>query len=386
MNVDFRTAIFAQNNNPITMTSAKASSQKAKDESCEHIVRNNFHTGIAIGALTATTVLITLGVLARKGKFGKSLQSYLGGAKQEAKNPQTITQKTAEVNSNLAGESHFASTANNKPSDVLSTPKPDVKQPELVDKIEPQRQTYSTKLPETIKEYTSKDLDIYGFACGKTFSTKGKTVPSKEMLNRVQNKELTVLYDETNTSTEIILPVANEFFAVKINGIVSKEKAKDIFRTINVNGISDPQQFPQIITAVLNGKLNTKYSAKNIGMYYDFHDKGAWKFDGGGGKGATDGRIMLRRQNPQWKGYSIAYYAPKISRTTTEIGVALPSSGMERALSNHYSIFLDGLIPVGTVNRLIKHLETNVIKNPKDVQYEELAKIQAETIRFLNQN
>ena len=380
MSVDFKTDFSLKNIIPQPANKQTTPEKESQPEDKTSSVKSNTAKDFALGAITASTALVTLGVLARKGKFGKSLQKYLGGAEKEVKNikPKSPTQTppTKQNPETVKPASQTAKPENNQ----LKTEEP--KAPKTEEPV----QTYTTKLAETIKEYKYEDIDIFGISAGKRFHTAGKTMPQKEMLNKVKNKELTVLYDDKQEITEIILPIGQEFWGVKINGIVSQAKAKDIFRTINANGISDPKQFPAIIKDVLNGKLDTKYSLKNIGMYYDFHDGGAWKFEGGGGKWCADGRIMLRKQNPQWKGYSIAYYAPNGNRSTTEIGVALPSVGMERALSNHYSIFLDGLIPVGTVNRLIKHLETNIIKNPKDVQYEELAKIQEETLKFLNVN
>ena len=165
------------------------------------------------------------------------------------------------------------------------------------------------------------------------------------------------------------------------------ERVKDIFRTLNANGIADPDKFTPVITGVLNGKYNTQYSIKNIGIYFDFHDRGAYQFRGGGEKWCTDGRILLRKmlRGKKWEGYAISYNTPKDGRSTTEIAVALPWNSGERPLSNHYAIFLDGLIPPGTCHRLVKYLET-VVQNPKDIQYEELAKIQEETLKFLNVN
>ena len=439
MSVDFNKD-FSLTTKPYSMavTPVREPVNKDKSETNDNSSYSKLHTArdITIGAVGASLVLVTLGVMARKGVFGKNLQKYLGGLEKDALKGKThdMKQKSENVSfeENMSGKksesispeekvlgkksesaqlgegvqktnisteeseslskntdiSEKQSAAESSQNTSLNSASETSKEPQSTKKPVEQKptQSYTTTLAQTLKEYKEDDIDIYGIAVGKTFNTRGKTIPSKDMLSKVRNNELTTLYDDKNGITEIILPIGSDFWAVKINGIVSKERAKDIFRTINANGISDPRQFHSIITDVLNGKLNTKYSLKNIGMFYDFHDNGAWKFDGGGGKWCTDGRMMLRENNPQWKGFSIAYYAPPGHRTTTEIGVALPSTGNERSLSNHYSIFLDGVIPSGTVGRLIRHLETDIIKNPKDPKYEELSKIQDAVIKFLNQN
>ena len=329
---------------------------------------------------------------------GKNIQKYLGGLKEECTknlsknhdvnpNPKNIPEtKSKDLEQPVNGN-------NAQPAKTEQVKEPTVNNNETVAqtgeqpvKVEQPIQTYTTKLADTVKTYTPEDLDIYGFMYGKPVFVSGKTQPVLDLLKKVRNRELTVLYDETNKTTEIILPFGRDFFGVKINGIVSQDRAKDIFRTINANGILDPKKFPQIITDVLNGKLNTKYSLKNIGISYDFHDKGHSEFRGGGGIYAPDGRILLRDYIKKWEGYIIGYYAPTNRMTKTEIAVALPSFGRERACSNNYDIVVNGLIPSGTVNRLMQHLEKDIIKNPKDPKYEELAKIQEATLKFLNEN
>ena len=359
-------------------TTEKISTPEPSLQYKNHTVRD-----ISIGAVGAATVLISLGVLARKGKLGQKAQRFISGANPEGKpstfHPELSSPKAPEpsIVNPQANPKTMQQTVNTKPS------KPQAKsQPKPSASVE----TYSTKLPETIKKYTANDIDICGQLGKLNFRTSTNRKANPDILQKVQGRDITTIYNEAEKSTNIIVPLGNDFYSIKINGIVAVEKARSIIRTINANGISDVNQFPEIVLNVLNGKMNTPYSIKNIGMYYDFHDQGAYEYKGGGGKWATDGRILLRDALQKWEGYAISYNKPQKSRTTTQIAVALPTNPGERACSNHYAIFLDGLIPPGLCARLIKHLETNVIKNPKDVLKSELPKIQAETIAFLNRN
>lgn len=350
------------------------------------VVQNQNHTirDMSIGAVGAATVLISLGVLARNGKLGQRLQRIISGVKKETQKVAGYTELPNKPNINPA-DTHITQT--NSQVKPKTTPQAVPAKPKKTPNPPASVETYTTKLPETIKEYTLKDIDICGNLGKNNFYTTAERKATSNILQKVQNRELTTIYNETEKSTNIIVPLGKNFYSIKINGIVSEEKAKTIVRTINANGLSDPNKFPTVIRDVLNGKSHTPYSIKNIGMYYDFHDSGAELFEGGGGKWATDGRILLRDVlKEKWEGHAISYSTPPGKRTTTQIAVALPANEGERWGSNHYAIFLDGLIPPGTCKKLVDFLQTKVVRNPKDVQFEELAKIQQATIDFLNRN
>lgn len=398
MGIQFNTSFSLKNSNTINKQAQTTPENFPEKKSA--VENNNNHTlrNISLGAVGAATVLISLGVLARNGKLGQRAQKLICGTKTEVKTPTPHSEPHTTQSPTLskAPEAEPIKTPQIETPTTQSVPPPKapattetVKQPQS--KMEPKPpasvETYSTKLAETVKEYTANDIDLCGQLGKSNFWTNANRKASADILNKVQNQELTTLYNEAEQTTNIIVPLGKDFYSLKINGIVSEDKAKAIVRTINANGLSDVNQFSKIVLNVLNGKMNTPYSIKNIGMHYDFHDKGAWEYRGGGGKWSTDGRMLLRNAlKNKWEGYAISYSNPQNSRTTTQIAVALPSVGMERAQSNHYAIFLDGLIPPGTCKKLVDFLQTKVVKNPKDVQYEELAKIQQAAIDFLNKN
>ena len=322
----------------------------------------------AIIGIAAATILITLGVLGKKYNIiGKSKKAKLS--------------KPNDINS----ETRIPTEV--KPEKAVSKNEPKTPVPDNETNM-CNAGKYSTKLPATVKEYHSEDINVYGILGGKPFGN-GEIKSSQEVFEKVLNKDLTVIYYDKQEVTEILLPAGTDMIGVKINGIISQEQAKNIIRTINANSISKPEEINKIATDVLNGKLNTQYTIKNIGISYDFHDTGDWVYHGGGGKAANDARTLLRDvlKNRKWEGTVISRsISPNNGKTTTQIAVALPTNGGERPLSNNYSIYLDGLIPLGTCEKLIRYLENTVIANPKDVKYEELAKIQSETLRFLNIN
>ncbi|MBR1425576.1 hypothetical protein IJ579_08440 [bacterium] len=326
--------------------------------------------------LSAASVLIGLGVLARKGKLGKTLQEFSGG-----KSVQKIDRTIDEIAQEISTATEHSTPRENTIFESCSATPPKMESPKVAEVLE----KYSTELPETVKTYTGADIDVSILDGDYKNWFKGRVEPSLELLNKIKNRDLTILYNDAEETTQILLPFRNKsYYSFKIKGIVSQDRVKLCLRSINAKGLIDIVQMYKEIEGILNGTVTpAKYSIKNVAMYYDFHDQGAWRYNPGETKYCTDGRMLLRDVlGNKWEGTAIDYFGSK--RSTTQVARALPTNYGERCQSNHWTIFLDGIIPPKTCGRLVEYLEKNVIRNPKDVTKEELPQILQATIDFMN--
>ena len=243
----------------------------------------------------------------------------------------------------------------------------------------------TTKVIEQAKlQFTRKNVNISMTKSAESdllnFSTNTKKV--QDYRSYCSDGVVHSFYERINDVTAIHIPYGEKTITIQVDGKLTKNEVNNLIRYINLQGFPDERYFLDGTVNYLNNKPIARYTEKNIGLEYDFHDGGSDIYFPAQ-KWACDTRLFHKQINTKIPSVKCVYTNDDKGKLTTIVSRFIPNS-QSRFGADWYSLFIDGIITEKQASELVEHIETSILKKNIVPEKSDLSNILQATIEFLN--